>query len=145
MNKPSFPDQAADLAISTGEASGDWIGELAIRHLIAERVANGQNIRVEGIAGPKLRDAGVVALHQSEELSVRGYVEVIRHLPRLLKMRRRLINRWAREHKPRVFVGVDAPDFNMSIELAVKQAGIPSIHMVCPSIWAWPGLTGITR
>lgn len=137
MSATPFPAEAADLAIATGEASGDWIGELAISELKANCLENNRELRIEGIAGPKLRQAGVLALHQSEELSVRGYVEVIRHLPRLLKMRKRLIERWSKSSQPKVFVGVDAPDFNMAIELAVKQAGVPSIHMVCPSIWAW--------
>lgn len=137
MSSVLFPDHPADLAIATGEASGDWIGELAISQLKSDYAARGQQLLIEGIAGPKLRQAGVLALHQSEELSVRGYVEVLRHLPRLLQMRKRLIQRWSKDAKPKVFVGVDAPDFNMAIELAVKQAGVPSVHMVCPSIWAW--------
>ena len=69
-----YPTRPVDLAIAVGEASGDWIGALAIEHLI-----QGQSLHMEGIAGPKLRDLGVKALHGSEELSVRGYVEVLAH------------------------------------------------------------------
>jgi lipid-A-disaccharide synthase len=124
--------EPVDLAIAVGEASGDWIGALAIEHLI-----QGQNLRMEGIAGPKLRDLGVKALHGSEELSVRGYVEVLRHLPRLLKMRKNLIRHWSTVNRPKVFVGVDAPDFNLNLELALRESGVPTVHVVCPSIWAW--------
>ena len=124
--------EPVDLAIAVGEASGDWIGALAIEHLI-----QGQNLRMEGIAGPKLRDLGVKALHGSEELSVRGYVEVLRHLPRLLKMRKNLIQHWSTVNRPKVFVGVDAPDFNLNLELALRESGVPTVHVVCPSIWAW--------
>jgi lipid-A-disaccharide synthase len=127
-----YPTTPVDLAIAVGEASGDWIGALAIEHLI-----QGQNLRMEGIAGPKLRDLGVKALHGSEELSVRGYVEVLRHLPRLLKMRKNLIQHWSTVNRPKVFVGVDAPDFNLNLELALRESGVPTVHVVCPSIWAW--------
>ncbi|MDP3270764.1 lipid-A-disaccharide synthase, partial [Limnobacter sp.] len=121
-----------DLAIAVGEASGDWIGALAIEHLIQT-----QTLAMEGIAGPKLRDLGVKPLHGSEELSVRGYVEVLRHLPRLLKMRKNLIQHWSINNRPKVFVGVDAPDFNLNLELALRESGVPTVHVVCPSIWAW--------
>lgn len=121
-----------DLAIAVGEASGDWIGALAIEHLIQT-----QTLAMEGIAGPKLRDLGVKPLHGSEELSVRGYVEVLRHLPRLLKMRKKLIQHWSLNNRPKVFVGVDAPDFNLNLELALRESGVPTVHVVCPSIWAW--------
>lgn len=121
-----------DLAIAVGEASGDWIGALAIEH-----VTQTQTLAMEGIAGPKLRDLGVKPLHGSEELSVRGYVEVLRHLPRLLKMRKNLIQHWSVDNRPKVFVGVDAPDFNLNLELALRESGVPTVHVVCPSIWAW--------
>lgn len=125
------------LAVVTGEASGDWIAALAIESLNGSTSEKSPEWRVEGVAGPKLRQHGVKALHQSEELSVRGYVEVIRHLPRLLKMRKGLIEYWSQSNRPSVFMGVDAPDFNLAIELALKEKGIPTIHLVCPSIWAW--------
>jgi len=127
-----YSTQPVDLAIAVGEASGDWIGALAIEHLIQT-----QTLAMEGIAGPKLRDLGVKPLHGSEELSVRGYVEVLRHLPRLLKMRKNLIQHWSINNRPKVFVGVDAPDFNLNLELALRESGVPTVHVVCPSIWAW--------
>ena len=127
-----YSTQPVDLAIAVGEASGDWIGALAIEHLIQT-----QTLAMEGIAGPKLRDLGVKPLHGSEELSVRGYVEVLRHLPRLLKVRKNLIQHWSINNRPKVFVGVDAPDFNLNLELALRESGVPTVHVVCPSIWAW--------
>lgn len=122
-----------DLALCVGEASGDWIAALAIEELLNQH----QGLDVEGIAGPKLRSLGVRALHQSEELSVRGYVEVIRHLPRLLRMRKNLMSHWSEGSRPKVFVGVDAPDFNLKLELHLREQGVPTVHLVCPSIWAW--------
>ena len=76
-------------------------------------------------------------MHNSEELSVRGYVEVLRHLPRLLRMRNNLKKHWTETAPPKLFVGVDAPDFNLDLELALKASGVPTVHVVCPSIWAW--------
>lgn len=130
--RTQYSTTPVDLAIAVGEASGDWIGALAIEHLIQT-----QTLAMEGIAGPKLRDLGVKPLHGSEELSVRGYVEVLRHLPRLLKMRKNLIQHWSLNNRPKVFVGVDAPDFNLNLELALRESGVPTVHVVCPSIWAW--------
>jgi lipid-A-disaccharide synthase len=127
-----YSTDPVDLAIAVGEASGDWIGALAIEQLIQTRM-----LAMEGIAGPKLRDLGVKPLHGSEELSVRGYVEVLRHLPRLLKMRKNLIKHWSLTNRPKVFVGVDAPDFNLDLELALRESSVPTVHVVCPSIWAW--------
>lgn len=131
-----YPADPADLAIVVGEASGDWIGALAIEQLIKTQPLQNP-LRLEGIAGAKLRELGVKALHQSEELSVRGYVEVLRHLPRLLNMRKSLIQHWSTVSRPKVFVGVDAPDFNLNLELALRESGVPTIQVVCPSIWAW--------
>jgi lipid-A-disaccharide synthase len=130
--RTQYSTTPVDLAIAVGEASGDWIGALAIAHLIQT-----QTLAMEGIAGPKLRDLGVKPLHGSEELSVRGYVEVLRHLPRLLKMRKNLIQHWSVDNRPKVFVAVDAPDFNLNLELALRESGVPTVHVVCPSIWAW--------
>ncbi len=126
-----------DIAIVAGEASGDWIAALAIESLIAEQVHLGVPLMLEGITGPRLNECGVLPLESIHSLSVRGYLEVIRHLPRLLRLQRQLIRRWTFDNPPRVFLGVDAPDFNLKIELALKQKGIPTIHLVCPSIWAW--------
>lgn len=119
------------IATVVGEASGDWIAALVIENLIK---AGGFSF--EGVAGPRLREIGVNALAGSEALSVMGYAEVLRKLPALLSLRKRLVNHWL-DAPPSLYLGVDAPDFNLTIEQRLKEKGIPVIHMVCPTIWAW--------
>jgi len=81
---------------------------------------------------------GMASVHPMERLAVRGYAEVLRHLPELLRLRSRLRAKLL-EAKPRLFIGIDAPDFNLGLEAALKRAGIPVAHYVSPSIWAWRG------
>ena len=90
----------------------------------------------EGVAGPEMVAAGCERWADAEELAVMGVVEPLKHLPRLLRLRRSLITRW-RESPPDVFVGIDAPDFNLGLEAALKASGIRTMHYVSPSIWAW--------
>ncbi|MBI3432091.1 MAG: lipid-A-disaccharide synthase [Hydrogenophilales bacterium] len=115
-----------------GEASGDLLGA----HFIAALKQAHPGLRAAGIAGPRLIQAGVEAVYPSEKLAVNGYVEVLRHLPELLWIRSRVTRYFLRE-RPRVFVGIDAPDFNFTLEAKLRQAGIPTVHFVSPSIWAW--------
>ncbi|OHE59051.1 MAG: lipid-A-disaccharide synthase, partial [Thiobacillus sp. GWE1_62_9] len=115
-----------------GEASGDLLGA----HFVAALKQNHPNLRAAGIAGPRMVEAGVRAIYPSDTLAVNGYVEVLRHLPELLWIRSRITRHFLRE-RPRVFVGIDAPDFNFTLESKLKQAGIPTVHFVSPSIWAW--------
>lgn len=122
------------IAIVAGEASGDLLGS----HLISALKAHRQDIQFFGIAGPKMQSAGAKTLYPMERLSVRGYIEVLKHLPGLLKLRRDLLKQIIAA-KPDLFIGVDAPDFNFWLEKKLKQAGIPTIHYVSPSIWAWRG------
>lgn len=121
-----------DLGVIAGEASGDLLGG----HFIRALKQNHPDLRAAGIAGPRMVEAGVDAIYPSDKLAVNGYVEVLRHLPELLWIRSRITRHFLRE-RPRVFVGIDAPDFNFALETRLKQAGIPTVHFVSPSIWAW--------
>jgi len=121
-----------DLGVIAGEASGDLLGA----HFIAALKQFHPDLRAAGIAGPRMIEAGVGAIYPSDKLAVNGYVEVLRHLPELLWIRSRITRYFLRE-RPRVFVGIDAPDFNFTLEARLRQAGIPTVHFVSPSIWAW--------
>ena len=121
-----------DLGLVAGEASGDLLGA----HFIRALKQSHPRLRAAGIAGPRMAEAGVEAVYPSDKLAVNGYVEVLRHLPELLWIRSRITRYFLRE-RPRVFIGIDAPDFNFALEAKLKQAGIPTVHFVSPSIWAW--------
>lgn len=120
------------IGIVAGEASGDLLGSHLIRTIKKHR----PDVEFVGIAGPKMIGEGAKSLFPIEKLSVRGYIEVLRHLPGLLKIRRQLRQHFY-QNPPDLFIGVDAPDFNFSLERSLKRKGIPTIHYVSPSIWAW--------
>jgi lipid-A-disaccharide synthase len=132
---PSTLARAPSVAIVAGEASGDLLAASLVRALHALDPA----IRFSGVAGPRMQAASVECLYPMEKLAVRGYVEVARHFVEILGIRRKLRARWLRE-RPDLFIGVDAPDFNLALETDLRRNGIPTVHFVSPSIWAWrPG------
>lgn len=122
------------IAMVAGEASGDLLAS----HLIKALKARIPNACFYGIGGPKMQGQGFDAWYPLEKLAVRGYVEVLKHYREISGIRSDLKKRLLAD-PPDVFIGVDAPDFNLAVEKALKQRGIPSIHYVSPSIWAWRG------
>ena len=118
-----------------GESSGDQLGAALIQALRARA----PQLRCYGVAGPKMRAAGCEAWAESEELAVMGLTEVLKHLPHLIRLRRRLVARF-RSERPHVFVGIDAPAFNLGLARQLKAAGIRTVQYVSPQVWAWrPG------
>lgn len=120
------------IGIVAGEASGDNIAA----GLIAAIREQQPDAQFEGVAGPRMQEAGCTSLFPMERLSVMGLTEVLRHLPGLLSMRRAL-RRHFTANPPDLFIGVDAPDFNLALERALKKRAIPTLHYVSPSVWAW--------
>lgn len=123
---------ANDIVWLAGETSGDFIASLVLPQVAS--LYPGEHML--GIGGDRMIAAGLEPWHHSSVLSVRGYVEVLKKLPSLLKLRREMKRRVA-QLAPRAFIGVDAPDFNLSIEEYLRAEGLKTIHFVCPSIWAW--------
>ncbi|MBS0557349.1 MAG: lipid-A-disaccharide synthase [Proteobacteria bacterium] len=126
------PDASPLFILVAGEASGDLLGAGLISSL-HERFPSA---RFAGIGGPRMAAAGMDIWYPADTLSVMGLVEVLRHLPQLLSVRRDACNRTLQQ-RPVAFIGIDAPDFNLGLERRLKQAGIRTVHYVSPSIWAW--------
>ncbi len=120
------------IGIVAGEASGDALGATLI-HAVRKRRPD---VRFAGIAGPRMEAAGCEVWAPLERLAVRGFTEVVSHLPELLALRGDLARRFAYARVP-VFIGVDAPDFNLGLERRLKRGGVRTVHFVSPSVWAW--------
>jgi lipid-A-disaccharide synthase len=126
-------DPAAPLIVLVaGETSGDNLGA----HLIEELRARIPDARFAGVAGPRMIAAGCEPWERAESLAVMGLIEILPHLPRLLRIRRRLIDRVLRE-RPAVYVGVDAKEFNLRLMPSLKEQGVRTVQYVSPQIWAW--------
>jgi lipid-A-disaccharide synthase len=123
------------VAMVAGEPSGDLLAASLLGGL-NERLPAGTQFN--GIGGPRMTAAGFDAHWPMDKLTVRGYVEALKHIPEILGIRNELKRQLLAE-PPSVFIGVDAPDFNFGLEHALRDAGIPTVHFVCPSIWAWRG------
>jgi lipid-A-disaccharide synthase len=123
------------LACVAGEPSGDLLAAPALSAL--NQIPDMAGLEIYGIGGPRMQAQGMRSDWPMETLSVRGYVEAIKQLPAILKLRKELIENLTGEGRPDVYLGVDAPDFNLGVELHLRKAGIPTLHLVSPSIWAW--------
>lgn len=123
------------IAMVAGEPSGDLLAASLLGGLARKLPASTQYY---GIGGPRMMAQGFEAHWPMEKLTVRGYVEALRHIPEILGIRSELKRQLLAE-PPHAFIGVDAPDFNFGLEQPLREAGIPTIHFVCPSIWAWRG------
>ena len=129
-----MPSDELRLGLVAGEASGDLLGGLLLQGLKARWPA----LQAAGIGGPAMAAQGFEAWWPHDRLSVFGYVDALKRLPELLRTRRDVGDRLLRE-RPAAFIGIDAPDFNFGLETRLRQAGIKTLHFVCPSIWAWRG------
>ncbi|MCP3427781.1 lipid-A-disaccharide synthase [Opacimonas viscosa] len=123
---------APKIVVVCAEPSGDMLAEGLVRNLKSTY----PNAEIRGIGGPLTQGAGLCSWFDMNELSVMGLVEVLKHLPRLLKIRRQLLHKIL-DFSPDIYIGVDAPDFNLPIETKLKNKGIKTLHYVSPTVWAW--------
>lgn len=130
-----MPDGAkTSIGMVAGEPSGDLLAA-TVAQALHERAPQ---FALAGIGGPRMQALGFDAWYPMQKLAVNGYADVLMHLPELLNIRRTLRERWLAE-RPAAFVGVDAPDFNFGLEHALRAGGVPTVHFIGPSLWAWRG------
>lgn len=120
------------IAVVAGEASGDLLGARVVSALRAAT----SDLVVEGVGGPQMESQGLQSMFPMERLSVMGLVDPLKRLPELLRIRRTLYRHF-RDNPPDLFLGIDSPDFNLPLERRLRRAGVPTAHLVSPSIWAW--------
>lgn len=130
------------IALVAGELSGDLLGGALVRALKSRF----PGARIRGVTGPRMVEAGCESIGSIEELSVMGLAEVLPAIPRLLRLRARLVDEFTSD-RPDIFIGVDAPDFNLGLSRRLRERGLRTAHVVSPTIWAWrPGrVKGIAR
>ena len=126
-------DGSQRFAVVAGETSGDLLAGL----LLGGMRQRWPDQQCYGIGGPRMVEQGFEAWWPSDRLAVRGYIEVLRHYRGIVEIRNQLRERLLTRDRPDLFIGVDAPDFNLDLEAALKAQGVPTVHFVCPSIWAW--------
>ncbi|MCU0925607.1 MAG: lipid-A-disaccharide synthase [Hydrogenophaga sp.] len=120
-------------ALVAGETSGDMLAGLLLQGMRQRW----PDQRAAGIGGPRMVEQGFEPWWPSEKLAVRGYIEVLRHYREIVGIREQLRQRLLQRDRPDLFIGVDAPDFNLDLEASLKAGGVRTVHFVCPSIWAW--------
>ena len=130
--QPATTRPAPRIALIAGEASGDQLGA----SLIPAIKARWPDAQIAGVGGAQMREAGMQQWSDYAPLAVMGVIEVLRHLPRLLRFRRQLVRRLL-DWQPDALIGIDAPDFNLGVEKRLKRQGIATVHYVSPSVWAW--------